>query len=87
MDNLITAYYAKGKKLDAVLSPNDSLAIGIVASLKNNGYGTAKKPYPVLTGQDCDVPNVKAMIAGSSRCRCSRTRGPWRRRSWTWWTP
>ena len=28
MDNLITAYYAKGKKLDAVLSPNDSLAIG-----------------------------------------------------------
>lgn len=64
MDNLITANYAKGKKLDAVLSPNDSLAIGIVASLKNAGYGTAKKPYPVLTGQDCDKPNVKAMIAG-----------------------
>ena len=64
MDNLITANYAKGKKLDAVLSPNDSLAIGIVASLKNGGYGTAKKPYPVLTGQDCDKPNVKAMIAG-----------------------
>src|SRR5581483_3862029 len=33
MDNLITAYYAKGTKLDAILSPNDSLAIGIVASL------------------------------------------------------
>jgi putative multiple sugar transport system substrate-binding protein len=64
MDNLITANYAKGKKLDAVLSPNDSLAIGIVASLKNGGYGTAKKPYPVLTGQDCDKANVKAMIAG-----------------------
>jgi putative multiple sugar transport system substrate-binding protein len=64
MDNLITANYAKGKKLDAILSPNDSLAIGIVASLKNGGYGTAKKPYPVLTGQDCDKPNVKAMIAG-----------------------
>jgi putative multiple sugar transport system substrate-binding protein len=64
MDNLITANYAKGKKLDAILSPNDSLAIGIVASLKNNGFGTAKKPYPVLTGQDCDKANVKAMIAG-----------------------
>jgi putative multiple sugar transport system substrate-binding protein len=64
MDNLITANYANGKKLDVVLSPNDSLAIGIVASLKNNGYGTADKPYPVLTGQDCDRPNVKAMIAG-----------------------
>lgn len=62
MDNLITANYAKSTKLDVVLSPNDSLAIGIVASLKNAGYGTAKKPYPVLTGQDCDKPNVLAMI-------------------------
>lgn len=62
MDNLITSTYAKGTKLDVVLSPNDSLAIGIVASLKNAGYGTAAKPYPVLTGQDCDKPNVMAMI-------------------------
>lgn len=62
MDNLITSTYAKGTKLDVVLSPNDSLAIGIVASLKNAGYGTAAKPYPVLTGQDCDKPNVVAMI-------------------------
>lgn len=64
MDNLIAAKYAGKTKLDAILSPNDSLAIGIVASLKNAGYGTDKKPYPVLTGQDCDKPNVKAMIAG-----------------------
>jgi putative multiple sugar transport system substrate-binding protein len=64
MDNLITANYAKGRKLDAVLSPNDSIAIGVVASLKNNGYGAAKKPYPILTGQDCDKANVKAMVAG-----------------------
>ncbi|NNM53848.1 MAG: sugar-binding protein [Spirochaetales bacterium] len=64
MDNLITAFYSKGRKLDAVLSPNDSLAIGIIASLKNNGWGTPQKPYPVLTGQDCDKPNVKAIISG-----------------------
>jgi len=64
MDNLITANYAGGTKLDAILSPNDSLAIGIVASLVNNKYGTAAKPFPILTGQDCDIPNVKAMIAG-----------------------
>jgi putative multiple sugar transport system substrate-binding protein len=63
MDNLLTAYYAD-KKLDVVLSPNDSLAQGIVASLKAAGYGTAAKPYPVLTGQDCDKINVKMMIAG-----------------------
>jgi len=64
MDNLITAYYAGGRKLDAVLSPNDSLAIGIVTSLKNTGYGTSAKPYPIITGQDCDKPNVIAMING-----------------------
>lgn len=64
MDNLITANYAGGEKLDAVLSPNDSLAIGIIASLQNNGWGTPDKPFPVITGQDCDKPNVKAMIEG-----------------------
>ncbi|MFL0246389.1 multiple monosaccharide ABC transporter substrate-binding protein [Candidatus Clostridium stratigraminis] len=64
MDNLITANYANGKKLDVVLSPNDSLAIGIIASLKNAGYGTSDKPYPIITGQDCDKPNVIAMING-----------------------
>src|SRR5690554_109680 len=64
MDNLITAHYADGKKLDAVLSPNDSLAIGIITSLTNAGYGTPEKPYPIITGQDCDKANVKAMIKG-----------------------
>ncbi|WP_319477690.1 multiple monosaccharide ABC transporter substrate-binding protein [Marispirochaeta aestuarii] len=63
MDNLLTAYYTD-KKVDVVLSPNDSLAQGIVASLKSAGYGTASKPYPVLTGQDCDKINVKMMING-----------------------
>jgi len=63
MDNLLTAFYAD-KKLDVVLSPNDSLAQGIVASLKAAGYGTAAKPFPVLTGQDCDKINVGMMIRG-----------------------
>lgn len=64
MDNLITSKYTGNTKLDAVLSPNDSLAIGIVASLKSNGFGSGSKPYPILTGQDCDIPNVKAIMAG-----------------------
>jgi putative multiple sugar transport system substrate-binding protein len=63
MDNLLTAYYAD-KKVDVVLSPNDSLAQGIVASLKAAGYGTADKPFPVLTGQDCDTINMKMILAG-----------------------
>ena len=62
MDNIITANYASDKKLDAILSSNDSVAIGVVASLQNAGYGSADKPYPILTGQDCDKPNVLAMI-------------------------
>ncbi len=61
MDNIITANYTNGTKLDVVLSPNDSLAIGVVASLKSAGYGTGDKPFPILTGQDCDKPNVVAL--------------------------
>jgi putative multiple sugar transport system substrate-binding protein len=63
MDNLLTAFYSD-QKVDVVLSPNDSLAQGIVASLKAAGYGSTEKPYPVLTGQDCDTKNVKMLIDG-----------------------
>lgn len=63
MDNLLTAFYTD-KNVDVVLSPNDSLAQGIVASLKAAGYGSDDKPYPVLTGQDCDTTNVKMLLAG-----------------------
>ena len=69
MDNLITANYAGGAVLDAILSSNDSVAIGIVAALNNAGYGTADKPFPILTGQDCDKANVIAMIAGQQNDR------------------
>jgi len=63
MDNLLTAYYADSN-IDVVLSPNDSLAQGIVASLKSAGYGSSSKPFPILTGQDCDKINVGQIIRG-----------------------
>jgi putative multiple sugar transport system substrate-binding protein len=63
MDNLLTAYYAD-ENIDIVLSPNDSLAQGIVAALKGAGYGTGDKPFPILTGQDCDKINVGQIIRG-----------------------
>jgi putative multiple sugar transport system substrate-binding protein len=63
MDNLLTAYYAD-TNIDVVLSPNDSLAQGIVASLKDAKYGTADKPFPVITGQDCDKINVAQIERG-----------------------
>jgi putative multiple sugar transport system substrate-binding protein len=63
MDNLLSAYYGN-KRLDAVLSPYDGISIGIISSLKGVGYGSADQPMPVITGQDCEVPSVKAILRG-----------------------
>jgi putative multiple sugar transport system substrate-binding protein len=64
MDNLLTAYYADGSLVDAVLSPYDGLSIGIISSLKNVGYGTADQPLPIVTGQDAEVATVISIING-----------------------
>jgi len=63
MDNLLSAYYGK-KKVDAVLSPYDGLSIGIISSLKGVGYGSADQPMPVISGQDAEVPSIKAILRG-----------------------
>ena len=63
MDNLLSAFYTD-KRLDGVLSPNDSLAIGVISSLKGVGYGTADMPMPIITGQDAEIANIKAMLKG-----------------------
>lgn len=63
MENLITAYYAGGTKLDAVLSSNDSVANGITNALLGAGYEA--DDFPILTGQDCDITSVKNIINGT----------------------
>lgn len=65
MENLISSqnYGPNGTKLDAVLSSNDSVANGITNALVGAGY--TKENFPVLTGQDCDKPSVKNIIAGT----------------------
>ena len=63
MDNLLSAYYGNAH-VDAVLSPYDGLSIGILSSLKGVGYGSADKPFPVVTGQDAEVPSVKSILRG-----------------------
>jgi putative multiple sugar transport system substrate-binding protein len=63
MDNLLSAYYGK-KHVDAVLSPYDGLSIGIISSLKGVGYGSADQPMPVISGQDAEVPSIKALLRG-----------------------
>lgn len=63
MDNLLTAYYSDGTCPDIILSPNDSIAMGIVNSLKNAGF-TDPDNFPCITGQDCDIANMKLMVEG-----------------------
>jgi putative multiple sugar transport system substrate-binding protein len=64
MDNLLSAHYSDGSRVDAVLSPYDGLSIGILSSLKAIGYGSADLPFPIITGQDAEIPSVKSIIAG-----------------------
>ncbi|MDF2594802.1 MAG: chvE [Clostridia bacterium] len=61
MENLITANYANGTKLDVVLSSNDSCAIGISNALQSSYQGDT---FPILTGQDCDITATKNILAG-----------------------
>ena len=62
-DAIISANYADGTQLDAVLASNDSTAMGVTNSLVANYEGNHSN-WPIITGQDCDIANVKNMIAG-----------------------
>ncbi len=64
MDNLLTAFYADGSRVNAVLVPYDGLSIGVIASLKNTGYGTSALPLPIVTGQDAEVASIISIING-----------------------
>ncbi len=63
MDNLLSAFYGN-RQLDAVLSPYDGISIGIISSVRGVGYGSADLQMPIISGQDCEVPSVKAIIRG-----------------------
>ena len=63
MDNRLSSFYPGSEGVDVVLSPNDSLAIGIIASLKSAGYVPGEN-YPIISGQDADQANVSAILAG-----------------------
>lgn len=64
MDTILSTYYKGDTRIDAVMCNNDAIALGVLASLKNVGYGTAEKPFPVITGMDCDIANIKAIKSG-----------------------
>lgn len=48
--------------VDAVLCANDSTAYGAISALKDAGYGAGGKKMPIITGQDADKKNVKAIL-------------------------
>ena len=60
MENILSSFYADGTNLDICLCSNDSTALGVENALAANYTGN----YPVITGQDCDIANVKNMIDG-----------------------
>ena len=59
MDAILASNYANGEKLDAVLCSNDSTALGV-----ENALAAYTGEWPLVTGQDCDIANVKNIIAG-----------------------
>lgn len=62
MENRLNSFY-QGKKVQAVLSPNDAIALGVAQALEGAGY-TVGDEWPVLTGQDADQANVQNIVAG-----------------------
>jgi len=63
MDNLLSANYTD-ETVHGVLSPYDGLSIGIISSLRGVGYGTGDMPMPIVSGQDAEIPSVKAILSG-----------------------
>lgn len=63
MENRINSFYTGGEQVDVVLSPNDSLALGIQSALAGSGYVPGDE-WPILTGQDADTANVSSLIEG-----------------------
>ena len=59
-ETILGTYYSDGTTLHAVLASNDSTALGVANALASSYNGE----YPLLTGMDCDIANVKNMVAG-----------------------
>ena len=59
-ETILSSFYADGTNVDAWLCSNDSTALGVANALAANYTGN----YPIITGQDCDIANVKNMLDG-----------------------
>lgn len=61
MQNILASYYASGKQLDICLCSNDSTALGVTQAVDSDYTG---KNWPIITGQDGDVANLKNLLDG-----------------------
>lgn len=66
MESILDSAYSNGEKLDAVLTPNDALAVGTVNAIesKRPDMKPGTDNWPVITGQDCDAANVTQIAQG-----------------------
>ncbi len=60
MENRINSFYNDGTKLDAILAQNDAEATGAYNAVEAAGWDY----FPIITGQDAEKTNVKAIVDG-----------------------
>jgi len=63
METLLTSADS-GITLNGVLAPADIISRGVITALANDGYGQGGKAFPIVTGQDADIDNVKLINDG-----------------------
>jgi len=63
MEDILTAQYSGGDKVNAVLSPYDGISRGIISALEGAGY-TVGAEWPIISGQDAELDSVKALVSG-----------------------
>lgn len=61
MQNVLASYYANGEQLDIALCSNDSTALGVTKAVSSDYAG---KNWPIITGQDGDIANLKNLLDG-----------------------
>jgi len=58
--SIINTYIVSGAQIDAWLCSNDTTAMGVIDALVSQ----YNRKYPIVTGQDCDLSNVRAIRGG-----------------------
>jgi putative multiple sugar transport system substrate-binding protein len=63
MEDILTANYSDGTKVNAILSPYDGISRGIISALTDAGYSVGAE-WPIISGQDAELDSVKAINNG-----------------------